>query len=74
MAKWVSSKEKVPSKSGLYLTLVSMHTGHYFQYELNEFDVIEQRWLFLEPRESVRFWQSLPKLPKLPGSNSPKQI
>lgn len=64
MAKWISSKEQKPKKSGLYLTLVGMHTGNYFQYELNEFDAAEQRWLFLEPRESVRFWQTLPSMPE----------
>lgn len=63
MAKWIATKEQQPKKSGLYLTLVGMHTGNYFQYELNEFDAAENRWLFLDSRERVRFWQNLPKLP-----------
>lgn len=63
MAKWIATKEQQPKKSGLYLTLVGMHTGNYFQYELNEFDAAENRWLFLDSRERVRFWQKLPKLP-----------
>lgn len=74
MAKWIASKEQKPTDSGLYLTLVGMHTGSYFQYELNEFDIEEQRWLYMEPRETVHFWQPLPKLPKLPKSNSSKRI
>lgn len=63
---WISTKARQPDESGLYLTLVGMHTGHYYQYELNEFDVAEQRWLYMEPRERVHFWMLLPEIPAPP--------